>query len=841
MESIAATARRCMGAFRQLNSSLILASADNRGLMPPEQLDLEFSRFKIWCGNLGALQIGKGSLDARLLESTVVRTNIVKLLEQLNRVLVKSNEVISGSRLPYEEQTPPKDSLSESSSSESEEAGDDEPSREVNFHRIMIQEIVSNLFKISFKIRNTSTRPHSTARIKRYTETDEETGIEKFKAYKEFDRRHIEESLRQLRREAADQMHKDPSDIVDMTEADQYLLDRLVTTMNHRRKLLRYWQKHAKKLAQVPTEIAADPEILLKAPQPEPSTKSKAPDATHTVPTLASYPERTVQFDVATTVGGSLLSKTEATPFDIRLDNAEDAKSAISYATIYDDTHGSRVKLPRPPAVASEGSEFLCPYCGVVCPKHQGRGQGWKAHILQDLRPYFCTYGDCETRNDLFGSLSAWMEHERLGHRRMWQCFQHSTLSFRSKAAIQEHFALHHDEFDRNRPGDETRIQNLINATEVSFEDTRTACPFCRSEGPFTQGFENHMAFHMRQFATFAVSSEAWNVGDEENEAEGNQSDLAQGPDSSRETLAFELPESESNSSDEVPEDVETASTSSTITPIPSSDLYDKAREPVPNTHGLLDPVTSGWRLWKTLRGHEHYVRSIAFSSDGEQIASASNDKTIRLWDSVTGKLEHILRDHEDTVSVLKYSPDGKLVSGSYDRSIKIWDSARGRCYHTLEKHCDWISALAFSKSAKDFATAAYRKEVKLWDWASGTLLATFDSYEDRITGLTFDGTFYFSSISESGNIRAWQTFGEMRPGPVHQTWPCMFRRSTVRGSLILAVSEDCRTTVKEFNTSYDHLYMFEGFRRRATACALAMKYNQKAIGSSNGTISTLR
>ncbi|KAF3093343.1 Checkpoint kinase 2 [Orbilia oligospora] len=251
MDSIAEIARTCFNKFGELTDFLANAKAENRESMPPDKLEWEFSRFQLWCGNLGALQVGNSSLDSRLRESTVIRTNVFKHLLRLSRTLVESTEVVSNARLPFEKQPQVEDSNSGSSSEESE--SDDEPPKELVLHMASIKEILSDLYMLSFRIRNSSTRPTSTLRIDLYTEIEHihDGGtthtVDKLAAYTEFDKRHIEDLLLQLRRDAANEMQEKPSKIPEITDGNSYLIERLVATMNKRRRFLRYWQRHAKK------------------------------------------------------------------------------------------------------------------------------------------------------------------------------------------------------------------------------------------------------------------------------------------------------------------------------------------------------------------------------------------------------------------------------------------------------------------------------------------------------------------------------------------------------------------------------------------------------------------
>ena len=76
-----------------------------------------------------------------------------------------------------------------------------------------------------------------------------------------------------------------------------------------------------------------------------------------------------------------------------------------------------------------------------------------------------------------------------------------------------------------------------------------------------------------------------------------------------------------------------------------------------------------------TLNGHSDEVYSVSFSRDGKTLASASHDKTIKLWDVDTGKEKTTLMGHSDEVLSVAFSPDGKtLASASSDNTVLLWD-----------------------------------------------------------------------------------------------------------------------------------------------------------------------
>lgn len=125
---------------------------------------------------------------------------------------------------------------------------------------------------------------------------------------------------------------------------------------------------------------------------------------------------------------------------------------------------------------------------------------------------------------------------------------------------------------------------------------------------------------------------------------------------------------------------------------------------------------------------HADRVNALAYSPDGNRLASASRDGTVRVWDLGNGREVVAYRGHaeaggdkaEDTnvfrVAGLTFSPDGKRIASSGGPEIHIWDAATGELKSTLKGHKGVVRAIAFGKDEKVLASGSDDKTVILWD-----------------------------------------------------------------------------------------------------------------------------
>ena len=139
-----------------------------------------------------------------------------------------------------------------------------------------------------------------------------------------------------------------------------------------------------------------------------------------------------------------------------------------------------------------------------------------------------------------------------------------------------------------------------------------------------------------------------------------------------------------------------------------------------------------------TLKGHTGPVHAVAFSPDGRQLASASDDGTMRLWDPSTGQATAPL-GHDDWVRGVAFSPDGRLLaSANGDGTVRLWDPSTGQLTETLTGHGGLVNGVAFSPDGRQLASAGNDRTVRLCDPSTGQLIATLDGHRDRVQAVAF-------------------------------------------------------------------------------------------------------
>ncbi|KAF4630909.1 hypothetical protein G7Y89_g7224 [Cudoniella acicularis] len=546
---------RCFQGFALVQASLSSAAPDLNKLIRLEDLEDELGRFRVWSENIGALRKGHSSLEYKLREAPQVHLAILKLLKEMYSCLKEMIAVLSGSRQPYELETPMEiDSLesgsSNTSGSESDtsmSAPDDSsssgPRTELEQRYLSIVDINDSLYKISRIIRGSALETRGSKALS-YKKVDDETGIDLFSKVPIVDEHtglgmcsflpaadlaYIIDNIHQLRLEISrqEQAYTVPKDSSHVTlkqnSADPLLLSieeedsisnlrrdplvlRLAQSITTRRQRFQYWARHRSKLGMdADINDLAPPKIGQKDMGQSKSQRQSnvsAPSGSHSKARMLGKT--------------NVLSETTATAvgemeFNPRLDSSQ---YSISVASTSRGIDGAKVELPPPPKSCITDRDFECPYCFIICPARYQKPRAWRAHVLRDLLPYMCTFANCTDGDQLYGTKNEWILHEEWNHRRGWRCPEHPATSFRSKGEFESHIL--DSQHTINHASD---IDQVCDAFQIVQVDNRCSCFVCGAVFATSRELQTHLAFHFERFAAFALphdqeaQEEAWAAG----------------------------------------------------------------------------------------------------------------------------------------------------------------------------------------------------------------------------------------------------------------------------------------------------------------------------------------
>jgi WD40 repeat protein len=194
-------------------------------------------------------------------------------------------------------------------------------------------------------------------------------------------------------------------------------------------------------------------------------------------------------------------------------------------------------------------------------------------------------------------------------------------------------------------------------------------------------------------------------------------------------------------------------------------------KRPITDLYGDWMPPRALARLGTIRLRHASMIRSIAFLPDGKSIASASNDRAIRVWDVATGKhLKAINRTQGFTENphltgfgyfasyTIDVSPDGALIASSgADFLVRLFDPKTAKEVGVLTGHENWIGPVRFARDGKRLISGSGDQSVRVWDVAAKKQLHKFVGADPDVHGVALspDGK-WAAAMGHNGTLQVW-------------------------------------------------------------------------------------
>ena len=223
------------------------------------------------------------------------------------------------------------------------------------------------------------------------------------------------------------------------------------------------------------------------------------------------------------------------------------------------------------------------------------------------------------------------------------------------------------------------------------------------------------------------------------------------------------------------------------------NEFRDKIDIPV-SQHVKLD-----FRLIYTMQNfHTKHIRSLVELKDGS-IASASQDSTIRIWDTKTGVSTTTLLGHNDTVHSLIELKDGRIASASFDKTIKIWNLSKNLNTQTLVGHKDWIYSIIELNNAK-IASASSDRTIKIWDLEKSISIQTFEGHSNYVRSLIELKDGKIASGSNDKTIKLWDVISNKCTITLIGHENCVWTLLELKDGMIASGSQDSTIKIWDLN-----------------------------------------
>ncbi|MBW4472572.1 MAG: TIR domain-containing protein [Stenomitos rutilans HA7619-LM2] len=247
-----------------------------------------------------------------------------------------------------------------------------------------------------------------------------------------------------------------------------------------------------------------------------------------------------------------------------------------------------------------------------------------------------------------------------------------------------------------------------------------------------------------------------------------------------------------------------------------------------------------GLKLQSSFLGHEDLINDVVWSFDGCLLASSSQDRTIKIWDISTGKLQTSLENkgRSGSLKSVAWAVDGRtLIAGTTTKSLRSWDLKTNKA-SSHQGHSAAINCVVFSSDGRRRASASSDKTIRVCDASSGKLYLTLKEHSGEVLSVTFSqDSQLIASGSTDKTVRLWSTKNEKSLRTFHgHTGEVLSVAFSPNQQILASASQDCTVRI------WDHkkkrlLNVLEGHTDAVTCVSFSSDGRILASKSADGTI----